>query len=155
MQQKEFEVSIRQGVPILTGVDSLVIENTGLSKLNFHGIRYKGRILQDAVASSNFASGFVSLMCIPNDQIAIPTLLTEADLNDSNSFIIAVEAWSTQMRTTASDDTAGAKSFWDFDFAPKTSRSCMKGGKIVGQISNNSPVATLTVTHQLSSFETF
>jgi len=154
MQQKEFEVSIRQGLPVATGVDSLIIENTGLSKLNFHGIRYKGRIIIDVLASRNFASGFVTLMCIPNDQITIPALLTEADLNDSNSFIIATEAWSGFSDSDANDDFS-FNNIYDFDFVPKTSRSCMKGGKIVGQITNNSPVATITVTHLLSSFETF
>ena len=122
--------------------------------MNFHGIRYKGRIIQDVLSTANFASGFVTLMCIPNDQITIPALLTEADLNDSNSFIIACEAWSTYSRLSSGDDTAGQSKIWDFDFAPKTSRTCMRGGKIVGQITNNSPVATITVTHMISSFET-
>ncbi len=154
MQQKEFEDNFRQALPALTGVDSLVIENTGLSKLNFHGIRYKGRIIQDQLSTVQFASGIVTLMCIPNDQIAIPALLTEADLNDSNSFIIATEAWST-FSDTAGANSPSAALFYDFNFVPLTSRSCMKGGKIVGQITNNSPVATITVTHLLSTFETF
>ncbi len=154
MQQKEFEVNIRQAVPIATGVDSLVIENNVISTLNFHGIRYKGRIIQDPIGSDQLASGFVTLMCIPNDQIVIPALLTEADLNDSNSFIIAIEAWSTRGQASA-DNVLGFQQVWDFDFAPKTSRSCMQGGKIVGQITNNSPSATITVTHLLSTFETF
>jgi len=153
MQQKEFEVNIRQGLPLATGVDSLVIENTGLSKLNFHGIRYSGTIIADVLATGNFGSGFISLMCIPNDQIAIPSLLTEADLNDSNSFIIAVLPWMTLQAASADTDRALARV--NFEIAPKTSRSCMKGGKIVAQITNNSPVQTITVTHQLSSFETF
>jgi len=93
MQQKEFEVSIRDVVPAITGVDNLVIENTGLSELNFHGIRYCGRLIIDQQAGDAYGSGFITLMCIPNDGIAIPSLLTEADLNDSNSFIIAVLPW--------------------------------------------------------------
>ncbi len=154
MQQKEFEVGIRQALPVATGVDSIIIENGEASKMNFHGIRYKGRIIQDEIASANFASGFVSLMCIPNDQIAIPSLLTENDLNDSNSFIIAIEAWSTRREEGTTQATNGFMSTYDFDFTPKTSRSCMRGGKIVGQITNNSPTATMTVTHLLSTFET-
>ncbi len=153
MQQKEFETVIRQGLPIATGVSSLVIENTGLSTLNFHGIRYSGRIIQDRLGTVNFASGFITLMCIPNDQIAIPSILDEATMNDSNSFIIAILPWSTHHGTDVS--IKGSSAIFDFEFAPKTSRSCMQGGKIVGQITNNSPVATITVTHLLSSFETF
>jgi len=154
MQQKEFETSIRQTIPITTGVDSLVIENTGLSKLNFHGMRYIGRIMADyATAADLYGSGFVTLMCIPNDQIAIPTLLTEADLNDSNSFIIAIKPWMIHNQAAASNE-GGYQSVYEFDFVVKTSRSCMKGGKIVGQISNNGPLQVVG-THQLSSFETF
>ena len=152
MQQKEFEVSIRQGLPLATGVDSITIENGEASKMNFHGIRYKGRIQQDRLASVNFASGFISLMCIPNEQITVPTLLTETDLNDSNSFIIAVEPWSTHRGNDSNNE--GFASTYDFEITPKTSRSCMRGGRIVGQITNNSPVATITVTHLLSTFET-
>jgi len=154
MQQKEFEVSIRQAVPATTGVDSITIENGESSKMNFHGIRYKGRIIQDILSSAQFGSGFISLMCIPNEQITLPTLLTEADLNDSNSFIIAVEAWQTHTRPSTGEDTSGYSKVYDFDIAPKTSRSCMRGGRIVGQITNNAPTATITVTHLLSTFET-
>jgi len=155
LQQKEYEYSIRQVLPQLTGVDNLTIENTGLSKLNFHGMRYVGRILVDfAHASDSYLSGLVTLMCIPNDQITIPTLLTEADLNDSNSFIIAVIPWSAHVQAVA-DNVGGYQSVFDFNIVPLTSRSCMKGGKIVGQITNNSPAADCVVTHLLSTFETF
>jgi len=155
MQQKEFEMSIRQVLPELTGVDSLVIENTGLSKLNFHGMRYQGRIMFDfAHTSDQFASGMVTLMCIPNDQITIPSLLTEADLNDSNSFIIATKAWMI-FNHAAATEVGGYNTTFDFEFAPKTSRSCMKGGKIVGQITNTAPTVDVVVTHLLSTFETF
>ena len=154
MQQKEFETSIRQVVPATTGVDSLTIENTGLSKLNFHGIRYLGRIIVDySTASDQYSSGFISLMCIPNDQIVVPSLLNEADLNDSNSFIIGVIPWQCHQQSAAADE-GGYQGCFDFEIAPKTSRSCMKGGKIVGQITNNS-AAPVVVTHLLSTFETF
>jgi len=152
MQQKEYETIQRQVVPP-AGVNSLVIENTGLSKLNFHGMRMVGRILTDnAEPADAYASGFITLMCIPNDQVAIPNLQTEADLNDSNSFIIAVIPFELHQRVNTIISTAGV---FDFEIAPKTSRSCMKGGKIVAQISNNSPVADIVVTYILSTFETF
>ena len=124
-----------------------------ISKINFHGIRFKGRIFPDfAEPADQYISGFVSLMCIPNDQITIPTLLTEADLNDSNSFIIAVEAWMIAVQGSAAQQ-AGAPALYDFDFAPKTSRTCMKGGKLVGQVTVNSPTADAVITTQLSTFE--
>jgi len=152
MQQKEYETVQRQVIPP-AGVNSLVIENTGLSKLNFHGMRFMGRIMTDnAEPADAYASGFITLMCIPNDQIAIPNLQTEADLNDSNSFIIAVQPWQLHQRVNTIISTAGV---FDFEFAPKTSRSCMKGGKIVGQVTNNSPVADIVLTALMGSFETF
>ena len=153
MQQKEFEVIFRQVLPPDTGVNNLIIENNIISKINFHGIRFKGRIIQDPAETGNIlSSGMVTLMCIPNDQIVIPTLLTEADLNDSNSFIIATEAWMIMSEPAPAIPTFGT--VYDFEFAPKTSRTCMKGGKIVGQVTVNSPTADVVITALLSSFET-
>ncbi len=155
MQQKEFEYEVRQVLPPNTGKVDLVIENTGLSELNFHGIRFQGRIQCDFAEPLNqYGSGFISLMCIPNDQIVIPSLLNQADLNDSNSFIIAVLAYQIAVEAGASA-TLGYAGTYDWEITPKTSRSCMKGGKIVGQITNNSPGTAITVTQMLSSFETF
>ena len=153
MQQKEFEMGIRQTLPVAVGVDNLIIENGEASKMNFHGIRYTGRILCDfAVGTDQFASGMVTLMCIPNEQITTPILLTEADLNDSNSFIIATEAWSAHTQGSGAE-TGGFQAVYDFEFAPKTSRSCMRGGRIIGQITNSSPGVQAIVTHLLSTFE--
>jgi len=128
----------------------LVIENTENRESNFHGIRFSGRIQAVDAGGVNFGSGFITLMCIPNDQITIPAILDESTLNDSNSFIIAVKPYQTHEGTA---DETYATTF-DFEFAPKTSRNCMKGGKIVGQITNISPVTTMTVTSLLSLFET-
>ena len=156
MQQKEYEHNQRAVIPPATGVASLIIENTGLSKLNFHGIRYQGRLQADAgEPGDEYLSGFVSLMCIPNDQIAIPSLLTEADLNDSNSFIIGVIPYQMNVRATADNESLGYSGTFDFEIAPKTSRSCMRGGKIVGQVTNTSPTGDVVLTTLLSSFETF
>jgi len=155
MQQKEFETVFRSVIPP-AGVLSLVIENTGLSKLNFHGIRWQGRLNMDkAEPTDQYGSGFITLMCIPNDQIAIPNLQTEADLNDSNSFIIAVLPWQMHVLAGAVNKALTYAGTFDFEITPKTSRSCMKGGKIVGQITNNSPTADIIVTPLLSAFETF
>jgi len=154
MQQKEFETVYRQVLPPSTGVNNLVIENTGLSKLNFHGIRFQGRIQQDPAEPLNqLISGHITLMCIPNDQIVIPSLLTEADLNDSNSFIIATIVYQMQADSLGAVPSYG--NTYDFEITPKTSRSCMKGGKLVGQVTVNSPTADVVLTAMLSSFETF
>ena len=155
MQQKEFEAVFRQVIPP-AGVNSLVIENNVISTLNFHGMRFQGRLQMDfAEPADAYASGFVTLMCIPNDQIAIPNLQTEADLNDSNSFIIAIKPFQMFTQDASAQRALAYSGTFDFEFAPKTSRSCMQGGKIVGQVSNNSPVADIVLTTLLSSFETF
>ena len=147
---KTYEFIERQSVPI-NGVNSLVIEVTDNLQENFHGIRFCGRITSDVVLG--YSSGFVTLMCIPNDQIAIPALHTEADLNDSNSFIIAVLPF--QTRVDGATSLARFGSNFDFEFAPKTSRSCMKGGKIVGQVTlNTGSVDAITITTLLSCFRT-
>jgi len=153
MQQKEFELSIRQVVPF-TGVLNMVIENGEASKMNFHGIRFTGRLMADgATAAEKYNSGLITLMCIPNDKIAIPNLQTEADLNDSNSFIIACIPWETHVRATAEQTNLGYGATFDWEIAPKTSRSCMRGGKIVAQVSNNSAAGDVIVTDLLSTFE--
>ena len=118
MQMKTYEFIERQVIPI-NGVNSLVIEVTDNLQENFHGIRYCGRAMIDNDVIG-FASGFITLMCIPNDQISIPALHDEAGLNDSNSFIIAILPFMVQ-----STGASGVNNFGgviDFDFAPKTSR---------------------------------
>ena len=150
MQMKTFETIQRQVIP-QAGVNSLVIEVTDNIQENFHGIRFSGRLAADFV-TAGILSGFVTLMCIPNDQIAIPNLQSEADLNDSNSFIIAVEAYSLHTESMGTENRYGAT--YDFEFAPKTSRSCMKGGKIVGQVTVNGGVGQTVETAILSTFRT-
>ncbi len=109
--------------------------------------------MDQAESTAQYGSGFITLMCIPNDQITIPTLLTEADLNDSNSFIIGVIPFQMSVRIAASETGLGYSGTYDFEIAPKTSRTCMKGGKIVGQVTNLSPTADIVVTALLSTFE--
>jgi len=153
VQQKEFDIETRSVVPPAGKIDA-VIENTGLSKINFHGIRFEGTVQVDYEEPlSQYLSGFISLMCIPNDQIVIPTLLSGADLNDSNSFIIGVIQY--QLHIQNPTEGRGAQSQHVFSITPKTSRSCMKGGKIVGQVSNDSPVGDVVFSAILSTFETY
>jgi len=150
VQMKSYEFIERQVIPI-NGVDSRVIEVTDNIEENFHGIRFSGRLQVDNDVAG-FSSGFITLMCIPNDQIAIPAIHSEADLNDSNSFIIAVIPWQATLQSTANDRYGACK---DWDFAPKTSRNCMKGGKIVGQVTvNTGSVESIILTSLLSLFRT-
>ncbi len=146
---KSFQTDERQTVPASTGSRNLVIENTENREENFHGMRFQGRLLSNP--GSNFGGGYISLMCIPNDQITIPDLNSEATLNDSNSFIIAVMPYVLDPVASGSENRYGG--VFDFVIAPKTSRTCMKGGKIVGQVTNQSTGAIVLST-MLSMFRT-
>ncbi len=153
MQMKTYELSVQTARAANT-VDNLVIENTDNREENFHGIRFQGRIITDDAASA-FCSGIVAILCIPNDQITIPSLSTEAIINDSNSFIVAIKPWMTLSVTASGTNQNRFGGVVDFDIAPKTSRTCMKGGKIVGQVFNNAASGNLiTLTSMLSLFRT-
>jgi len=150
---KTYEFTQRQVLPN-PGVNSLVIENTENREENFHGIRFSGRIIVDDTVAG-FIDGFITLMCIPNDQIAIPAIQSEAVLNDSNSFIIAVRPWMCVNPAAGTTENNEYGSVVDFDFGDiRTSRSCMKGGKIVGQVTVNGGVNSITLTSLLSLFRT-
>ncbi len=151
MQMKTFDDDQRQTVPI-DGVRNLTIENTENREENFHGMRFQGRIIIDNDVVG-FTSGYITLMCIPNDQITIPEIKLESVLNDSNSFIIAVMPYQLFSAATGTENRYGAVK--DFEIVPATSRTCMKGGKIVGQISVHSgSVESVVVTSLLSLFRT-
>ncbi len=90
-------------------------------------------------------------MCIPNDEITIPDITSDVVLNSAQSFVIASEIF--QLRATSSTQT-GFPMLHDFDMVINTSRSCSKGGKIVGQIMNDSATPDIIVSAMLSSFMT-
>ena len=151
MQSKRYDSIERQVVPAITGVNNRVIENTENHEVNYHGIRFKGRLILDAVQTGiNFGSGYITLMCLPNDFITIPTIFADTDMIDAQSMIIACEPWAAIGGTTHDSDG----SFVDFNITPKTSRNCATGAKIIGQVTNESPGIAAVLTALLSTFET-
>ncbi len=136
---------------IPTAINNLTIENAQEASINYHGIRFCGRIQVDFEESTNqYAGGYITLMCIPNDQIIIPSINSEAKLNDSQSFVIAVIPY--QMHIDTTENAAGYGSTFDFNIVPNTSRTCINGGKILGQVQNDSPTADVVYTGILSAF---
>jgi len=131
-------------------VNNLIIENQENTSVNYHGMRFEGTIMPEDTVGAQFGSGYITLMCIPNDGIAIPTLLDKNNLIDFQSFIIAIEPY----QTYAVGNALGATYVHKFSLAPGTSRTCSKGGKIIGQVSNSSPNPDMILTTLLSSFET-
>jgi len=151
MQNKRFDEAELQTIPTATGINTLVLEVTDEHRINFHGIRYKGRIHADNAVSNKFQHGYVTLLCVPNDQVALSGIFSVADMIDWNAMIVAIMPWSTYQGVTLTSD--GASTFFEFDIAPKTSRTCAKGGKIVAQVTNVG-LGNAVVNALLTSFTT-
>ena len=75
MQSKQFQESVRQTIPQVSGVNTLVIENTENHRVNYHGIRFSGRINSEVTVGANFGSGYITLMCIPVDGVSFKRYL--------------------------------------------------------------------------------
>ena len=152
MQSKRYDTVERQTVPATTGVFNLVVENTENHQVNYHGVRYKGRIICDFASTGDILqSGYVTLFCLPNDFITIPQIRSDNDQIDAQSMIIATESWMVLGGTT--NGHTGFTSVHDFDFSIKTSRNCATGGKIIGQVTNDAG-GVISLTAVLSMFET-
>ena len=131
---------------------NLVINQDENRRSNFHGIRAKGRIKVDEATANNAAKGFVTLMCIDQQDVAIPNIDNSADLEDHQGWIVASEVWRIYGGSTT---PAGGYTFFDFDWVIKTSRTCPKGGRLILQVFNDSGIAkNVIVTQMLSAFET-
>ena len=150
MQSKRFDEAELASIPASTGINTLVLEVTDSHRINFHGIRYKGRIFCDNTATPLFQNGYVTLLCVPNDQVALSGIFGIADMRDWNEMIIAIQPWSTFRGDLIGD---GASRFFEFDITPKTSRTCSEGGKIVAQVTNVG-IGSVIVNALLTSFST-
>ena len=152
MQSKQYDEAELATIPASTGINTLVIEVTDSHRLNFHGIHFQGRLHGDNALSNAFQNGYVALLCVPNDQVALSGIFGIADMRDWNAMIIAIQPFSLYNRVTAGSST-GERSMFDFDIAPKTSRTCAEGGKIVGQVTNVG-LGNVIVNTLLSTFST-
>ena len=125
------------------------IANDDNLKVNWHGIRFKGRIMADQVSADNAAAGMIGIMCVPQEGIATPAVSGEADLNNFYSYIIANEPW----RVFGGSSTQGFTAIYDFDIVLKSTRTCPKGGRLIGYVSNRGN-KNVIVNSSLSTFET-
>ena len=156
MQNKRYNSIERQGLAVAGGINNLSIANDENTTVNYHGIRYKGRIIADITdGASEFGSGWITLLCIPPG-VTIPVIDSSADAEDFQQFIIATEQWSTFAGGAGTDtqNGNGACAMFDFNFVPQTSRNCMKGASIVAQVINESVGMQVFLTSVLSTFET-
>ena len=156
MQNKRYDSLERQTVTSAGGLGTISIENDENTTVNYHGIRFQGRIVSDiSDNAAEFGSGWITLMCLPPG-VSTPVIDSSADANSFHQFIIATQQYATHSGG-ASTDTGngnGAGSIFDFDIVPRTSRNCMKGAKIVGQVVNESVGINMILTDVLSMFET-
>jgi len=152
MQTKSYESVELQALPAVTGINNLTIQNDEQRKENFHGIRFKGRIIMDGVNAPQFGKGFITLMCIPAEIASVPAITSDVVLNDAQYWIIASEIWSMRADTTTVLARYGA--IYDFDMIIGTSRTCNKGGRIVAQVTNESASTGVVLTCMLSLFRT-
>jgi len=152
MQNKRFDEAELATIPASTGINTLVLEVTDEHRINYHGMRYKGRIIADNNSANLFQSGYITLLCVPNDQVALSGIFNVSDMIDWNAMIVAIMPWSMYVRNTT-DKGEGGANYFDFDIAPKTSRTCAKGGKIVAQITNVG-LGFVVVNALLTSFTT-
>ena len=148
MQNKRFEATELITIPPTTGINTLILEVVDDHKINFHGMRYQGRIFNDNVFSG-FQNGYVTLLCVPNDQVALSGIFSENDMEKWNAMIIAIQPWAT-FGFVGRD---GSAKYFDFNIAPKTSRTCAKGAKIVAQVTNEG-LGSVVVNALLTSFTT-
>ncbi len=156
MQNKRYEAIERQALAVGGGILNLEIENSENTTVNYHGIRFKGRVITDINdANSEFGSGWITLLCLPPG-VSTPTIDSDVDAENFQQFIIATEQFSNfgGGATTNNRNGNGAAACYDFDIVPRTSRNCMKGAKIVAQVVNESVAIQQIVTCVVSTFET-
>ncbi len=154
MQNKRYESVERQSLVSGGGINNLVIENEENTTVNFHGIRFKGRIQIDLIDPAyEIGSGWITLLCLPPG-VSTPVIDSDTDANNFQQFIIATEQFMTTGGGTATQNGNGGASCYDFNIVPMTSRNCMKGAKIIGQVVNESLGIIQVLTCVLSSFET-
>jgi len=91
--------------------------------VNFHGLRYCVSI-EPEVGDAN-ANGFWAVWCLPGGIIQLadlPNTFGEIGNEDSAPYLWGVGCWTASNQSTFSEV-----------FAPKTSRNCQKGARIVAR----------------------
>ncbi len=154
MQTKSYKNQERQALAANTQLN-LTIQNDEQRRENFHGIRFKGRIISDDV-TSGFSSGFITVMCLPTSGITVPIIASDTILDDQNEFIIASEPFMVLSVGASGENQNRYGGVYDFDIVlDRTSRTCSKGGRITCQIHNDSGSTNLiTVNAMVSLFRT-
>ena len=97
--------------------------------VNIHGLRYCFSI-EPENADAN-ANGFWILYCFPADIIqtassALPNTFGDLDDKTFNPYVWGIGCW-----------TASNQAPYHYEFTPRTSRTCQRGGRIVAMVVKN------------------
>ena len=82
--------------------------------------------------------------------VALSGIFDVSDMIDWNAMIVGIIPWAI---FSGAAGASGASVYFDFEIAPKTSRTCAKGGKIVAQVTNVG-LGSVVVNALLTSFTT-
>ena len=95
--------------------------------VNVHGMHYCFSI-EPEVENAN-ANGWWALWCLPANTISpanLPDQITNIDDEDANPYLWGLGCW-----------TASNQAPFHLEFAPRTSRNCQKGARIVGVVNKS------------------
>ena len=110
----------QEGVNDTSQVQILLDES---ASVNIHGIHYCFSI-EPEIQDAN-ANGFWVLYCLPAGVISgltdLPTSFADLDNEDFLPYVWGVGCW-----------TASNQAPFHYEFAPRTSRTCQKGARILG-----------------------
>ncbi len=110
--------------------------------VNAHGLRWRFAIEPENTDAN--ANGTYALMCLPRQSTAIPSITINAlELEADNPAIWAVGVW------IASNQTP-----FTLEIAPKTTRNCPAGTRIVGRISFSGVSAGVVRQNQTMTYFT-
>ena len=102
-----------------------ILEFDEADAINAHGLRVCGSIEPENVDAN--ANGFWVVYCFPssiiNTTTDLPESFSELDNKDINPYVWGIGCW-----------TASNQAPYHFEFAPRTSRTCQRGARIVVQI---------------------
>ncbi len=130
----------------LNGVSQVKITLDESAAVNFHGMHYCFSI-EPENGDAN-ANGFWVLYCLPatviSESTGLPGTFAELDNEDFLPYVWGVGCW-----------TASNQAPYHYEFAPRTSRNCQKGARIVGQVVVSGVSAGLVrINNTLTGFTT-
>ncbi len=128
MNSQRRRVAYESNSDALLDTSNVDITNITLDEsdaVNVHGYRFCGSIEPENGGAN--ANGFWCVFCLPAGVLSAQNDLpnTEGELNseDTNAYLWGVGCW-----------TASNEAPYHFEFAPRTSRNCQRGARIIAYV---------------------